>query len=69
MVPATPTGRGPVGRRAYGFSGPKSDLLWRGLSGAGSLTPAEAKVVLHTAPATGASVRGLRELFENGEPT
>jgi L-asparaginase len=66
VVLATRTGRGPVLSSTYGFPGSESDLLARGLISAGSLPPIKAKVLLHTALATGADTPDVRRLFENG---
>lgn len=66
VVLATRTGRGPVLSKTYGFPGSESDLLARGLISAGSLPSVKAKVLLHTALATGAETPDVRRLFENG---
>ena len=66
VVLATRTGRGPVLSRTYGFPGSESDLLARGLIGAGTLSPAKAKVLLHTALTTEMKLAAVRELFAAG---
>jgi L-asparaginase len=66
VVLATRTGRGPVLSKTYGFPGSESDLLARGLICAGELAPLKAKVLLHTALATGKAIDDVRGLFEDG---
>jgi L-asparaginase len=68
VILATRTGRGPVLRKTYGFPGSESDLLSRGLISAGTLDPAKAKVLLHTALMTGATSGAIRDLFSE-EPS
>lgn len=63
VILATRTGRGPVLRKTYGFPGSESDLLSRGLISAGTLDPAKAKVLLHTALMAGATSNEIRDLF------
>lgn len=63
VILATRTGRGPVLRKTYGFPGSESDLLGRGLISAGTLDPAKAKVLLHTALMTSATSDEIRHLF------
>jgi L-asparaginase len=66
VVLATRTGRGPVLSRTYGFPGSESDLLARGVLSAGTLSPIKAKVLLHTALATGIKPSAVRELLAAG---
>lgn len=63
VILATRAGRGPVLSKTYGFPGSESDLLGRGLISAGTLDPAKAKVLLHTALMTGATLDEIRDLF------
>jgi L-asparaginase len=66
VVLGTRTGRGPVLSCTYGFPGSESDLLARGLLSAGSLAPVKAKVLLHTALATGLTSADIHGLLAPG---
>lgn len=55
---------GPVFRNTYGFPGSESDLLKRGLIGAGWLSPHKARLLLSVAIGSGLDADGVRAAFE-----
>ncbi len=57
-------GSGPVLTSTYGFAGSESDLLARGLIGAGSLDCYKARVLLHLLLASGAERGNITKAFE-----
>ncbi len=63
VVLASRTGAGELMRRTYRFAGSEIDLLERGLTGAGYLTGAKARLLLRLLLAAGASIGDVQRAF------
>lgn len=64
VVLASRIGAGPVLTATYGFPGSESDLLARGLIGAGALDCYKSRVLLHLLLAAGTDRGGIAKAFE-----
>ena len=69
VVLASRVGVGPVLTVTYGYAGSESDLLARGLIGAGTLDPYKARVLLHLLLASGAERGQIAAAFGAMKPT
>ena len=63
VVFATRTGAGSTLTASYGYAGSESDLLARGLIGAGALDARKARILLMILLSTGATPGAVREVF------
>lgn len=63
IIFATRTGAGRTLQTSYGYPGSESDLLRRGLIGAGYLSARKARLLAHVALSAGVDIDGLRTAF------